>query len=51
MAGNSTITLQPPYPNWAVEDELVIAPSGYDTTESEIRSIVEYNRGNGIIFR
>lgn len=50
LAGDRTITLQPVYPNWEVGDEIVIAPSGWDPMESEIRTIVEYNRRNGMTF-
>ena len=48
LAGSDTLQLQGnDYPDWGVGDEIVIAPSGYDPNESEIRTVTDYDRSNG----
>lgn len=48
LAGSDSLQLQGnDYPDWGVGDEIVIAPSGYDPEESEIRTITNYVRSSG----
>ncbi len=48
-AGSDTLQLQGnAYPNWGVGDEIVIAPSSWEPTESEIRTISSYDRTTGM---
>ena len=47
MSGTNTITLKgPPYPDWAVGDEIVIASSSYDPYEAEVRTISSISGGS-----
>ncbi len=48
-AGSNTLQLQGnAYPNWGVTDEIVIAPSSWEPTESEIRTISSYDITTGM---
>lgn len=49
-ATTTQIALQgPTYPNWTVGCQVLIAPSGYEPSESEIRTVVAYNPLNGSV--
>ena len=49
-SGDLTITLQgTTYPNWTIGDQIVIAPSGWESAESEIRTVVGYDSTTGVI--
>ena len=44
LSGDSEIVLEGnDYPNWQVGEEIVIAPSGWNPEESEIRTITSYD--------
>ena len=48
LEGSNTLQLQGnDYPDWEVGDRIVIAPSGWEPAESEIRTITEYQRSSG----
>jgi len=48
LTGDSEIVLQGnDYPNWQVGEEIVIAPSGWNPEESEIRTITGYDGSSG----
>lgn len=48
LSGSDALQLQGnSHPAWNMGDEIVIAPSGYDPSESEIRTITSYNRASG----
>ena len=36
------------YPNWQVGEEIVIAPSGWNPEEAEIRTITSYDSSSGM---
>ncbi len=47
-AGDSSVTLLgPDYPDWLLGEAIVIAPSGWDPEEAEIRTIVAYDMSTG----
>ncbi len=47
-AGEDQITLQGnDYPNWLPGETVVIAPSGWDPDEAEIKTIVSYDMSTG----
>ena len=37
------------YPNWQVGEEIVIAPSGWNPEEAEIRTITSYDSSSGML--
>jgi len=48
LSGDSEIVLEGnDYPNWQVGEEIVIAPSGWNPEESEIRTIATYDDSTG----
>ena len=49
-AGSAQITLQgPAYPNWTVGHQIMIAPSGFEPAESEIRTVAAYSALTGLV--
>ena len=50
-AGDNTVQLElgNPPPDWTPGDQIVIAPSGWDPTESEIRNITAYDSQTGTV--
>ena len=49
---DSTLTLEQTangYPDWAVGEEIVVAPSGWYPEESEIREIAAYDQSTGTL--
>ena len=48
--GDSQITLQGnTFPNWNIGNQIVIAPSGWEPAESEIRTVTGYNPITGVL--